>query len=61
MKPPKYKPIKRLLIKVGRIFTNVPHSYLFKLHPERSKKNGRDDYAYCENCKKWAWEIDKIC
>lgn len=55
-KKPKYSIMIRMIFKILRLFIDVPHSYVFKNHPDRSQKNGRTDYAFCENCKKFAWE-----
>lgn len=56
-KRPRYDIIKRITLKIGWILGfEVSHSYVFKRHPIRSLKNDREDYAFCENCKKFAWE-----
>lgn len=59
MKKPKYDMVVRIALKFARniLKISVPHSYVYIPHPKRTPEKGKDDYAFCENCKEFAWTI----
>ena len=61
IKIPKYNIITRVVFKTGYFLgIEIPHSLVHREHPERSKKNGRKDYLFCENCKKYYFEVKSM-